>query len=85
MNTTGMDTAPARSDGENARKDQRAAKATCVLYAVFFAMWCIGLFLGLYAKPRMLLGMPLWFTVSCILSYVIICLALLQVIRRYFR
>ena len=58
--------------------------AICVLYALFFILWCFGLILGFMDTMPEVFGMPLWFAVSCVGAYVVICFVLAQVVRRYF-
>ncbi|MCD8140877.1 MAG: hypothetical protein LUE17_14060 [Planctomycetaceae bacterium] len=49
------------------------------LYGGFFAVWCIGLIFGEVwtgpAQPFMA-GMPLWFLIGCVVSFVAVSVAL---------
>ena len=63
-----------------------AERAICLLYAFFFLFWCAGLLLGLRpGPPDMLLGLPLWFIVSCLLAFAAACCGLILVARRHFQ
>lgn len=52
-----------------------------MLYILFFALWCVGLALGeMIPGPEQpaLFGLPLWFMISCVFSYLIVSVALIQ-------
>ncbi len=52
-----------------------------MLYILFFALWCAGLVLGEMlsgSEQPILLGLPLWFMISCVFSYLIVSVALFQ-------
>ena len=71
---------------QNSPRSGGAVRAICLLYAVFFLLWCAGLLLGLgQGRPVMLFGLPLWFSISCVLAFVVVSVALVLVARRYFR
>ncbi len=65
-------------------KARRSINAIFALYVAFFLLWCIGLLLGFMDDMPTVFGMPLWFAVSCVGAYVVICFALVRTIRRYF-
>ena len=71
--------------GAQTRENRRAAGiAIFALYALFFILWCLGLLLGFMDNMPEVFGMPLWFAVSCVGAYVLICFALVRVVRQYF-
>lgn len=73
---------PAPSSG----RERLAELAIIRLYASFFLLWTAGLCAGLFADAETLfLGLPLWFVISAIFSYIVICAALALTVRRYFR
>lgn len=52
-----------------------------MLYILFFTLWCAGLALGeMLPGPEqpVLLGLPLWFMISCVFAYLIVSAALIQ-------
>jgi uncharacterized membrane protein YhdT len=63
-------------------------KTVVVLYLAFFLLWCIGAAIGEFrpaaSQPR-LWGMPLWFAVSCLLSFAGVSAALVLYVRRWLR
>ena len=63
-----------------------AERAICLLYAFFFLFWCAGLLLGLrQGPPVLLLGLPLWFIISCFLAFVAACCGLILLSKRHFQ
>ena len=82
-----MTPAPGREltdSSDQGSRERRPARAMFVLYAAFFFLWCIGLAIGLMDEAPVFFGMPLWFLFSCVFSYVLICFALIRVVRRFF-
>lgn len=60
--------------------------AICLLYVFFFLIWSAGLILGVRQDaPTMLFGLPLWFSVSCVLAFAAACGLLAALVQRYFR
>ncbi len=59
-------------------------RTVVVLYLAFFVVWCLGAVVGEAlpgaAQPS-LLGMPLWFVVSCLLSFAGVAVALIHCVR----
>ena len=67
-----------------AQKNHRASVAIFTLYALFFILWCLGLFIGFMDDMPQVFGMPAWFAVSCVGAYAVTCFALVRVVRRHF-
>ncbi len=63
------------------------ARVILMLYLFFAAIWGLGLVLGLREGMgrAIVLGLPLWFSVSCVFAYIAVSLALVWAVRRYFR
>ncbi len=68
-------------------QSRRAERAVLLLYAFFFLLWCLGLVLAFLPGTggSRILGLPLWFSVSCLIAYGAVCAALAVVAGRYFR
>ncbi len=66
---------------------RHGAFAILLLYAFFAALWGAGLLLGIRGGVgrTMVWGLPLWFAVSCAAAYAVVSVALVWVVRRYFR
>lgn len=63
-------------------------KTAVVLYLAFFSVWCAGAAIGeAWPDPEQpaLWGMPLWFVVSCLLSFLGVSAALIHVVRGWLR
>lgn len=67
-----------------APREKRAELSIFYLYVFFFFMWLVGYLIGLYDSSLNILGMPLWFILSCLLSFVIIVFTLVFTIKRCF-
>lgn len=65
-------------------KERAGEKAIWGLYFFFFVLWAIGYGLGLTENSTLVMGLPLWFVISCIWAFVGVFLALLLVTRRFF-
>lgn len=65
----------------------REALWTLLLYAVYFAWWCVcayGLGGGDVAEYQYVCGLPAWFFCSCIAGYPLLTLLLWLVVHRKF-
>ena len=64
-----------------------SSRAILLLYGLFAAIWCLGLILGLKegVGQSMFGGLPLWFTISCVLAYAVVAVVLALTVRRYFK
>ncbi len=63
-------------------------KTVVVLYCAFFAVWCAGAVIGEMwpgAEQPVLWGMPLWFTVSCVISFLGVSAALVDCVRGWLK
>ncbi|MCT4564447.1 MAG: YhdT family protein [Maledivibacter sp.] len=74
----------------NREKNRILNKEACItigLY-IFFFIWWYGFAYGLGSKDpseySYVLGFPSWFFYSCILGYVVICLLLWFVVKKFF-
>lgn len=65
-------------------RERSGEKAIVALYILFFGLWLLGYWLGLVDPANIILGLPLWFMVSCIWSFIGVFIALLFVSRRFF-
>ncbi|MCH4890863.1 DUF997 family protein [Acidaminobacter sp. JC074] len=66
----------------------KEAKITVGLYIFFFLWWFIlayGIGLKDVSEYKYILGFPSWFFYSCIMGYVMICVLLAFVVKRYFK
>lgn len=77
-------------DDSEPKKETRSpvTKTVCVLYAAFFLVWCAGMALGeLWTGPDQpaLWGMPAWFLVGCVLSFVGLSVVLLRCVRGWLK
>lgn len=66
----------------------KVTKTILLLYLAFFVVWCVGGALG-EARPGAeqpaLWGMPLWFVVSCVFSFLGVAAALVHCVRGWLR
>ncbi len=77
-----------QSSVEGPPKRDSGVRSIVALYLGFFAMWCAGLAIGeMWPGPEqpVLLGMPLWFFVSCLFAFAAVSIALILCVRRYFQ
>ncbi len=65
----------------------RRIRVIAALYIGFFAVWCIGLAVGeAWTGPAQpfVAGVPLWFMIGCVISFVAVSVALAYCLwRRY--
>ncbi len=62
--------------------------AIVALYLAFFAVWCLGAAIGeawTGTEQPLLLGMPLWFVVSCLASFAGVAAALVVLVRGWLK
>ncbi len=77
-----------QESGVSARnRGGKPARTILILYAFFAALWGLGLVLGLREGigQALVWGLPLWFSISCIIAYVAVSLALVLAVRRHFQ
>lgn len=68
--------------------DVASIRSLFILYGVFFLIWLLSLVLGeLLPEDSLpaLWGMPFWFVLGCLISYVAVCAGLIFCVRRYYR
>ena len=65
-------------------KEKAGEKAIWIIYFLFFVVWLGGYWLGLTNYTAAVVGLPVWFAISCLWSFVGVVLALLSVSRRFF-
>ncbi|SHK14044.1 YhdT family protein [Paramaledivibacter caminithermalis] len=74
----------------NKQKNKILNKEACItigLYAFFFIWWyafAYGLGYQEPSKYSYVLGFPSWFFYSCILGYIVICVLLFVVVKKFF-
>ena len=68
-----------------APKQRRATRNILLLYFFFASMWGFGYAWGLYEQtPQLLIGLPIWFLLSCLISFALLLPILYFTIRRDF-
>lgn len=65
-------------------KEKAGEKAIWLIYFLFFVVWFGGYWLGLTDYTTTVMGLPVWFAISCLWAFVGVVLALLYVSRRFF-
>lgn len=75
---------PSAPSPQKTNKEKAGEKAIWFLYVLFFAVWLAGYWLGLSGHTATMLGLPVWFAISCLWAFLGVVLALLYVSRRFF-
>lgn len=65
-------------------KERTGEKAIWLTYLLFFLIWLVGYWLGLTSDTTMFMGLPLWFSISCLWAFLGVIIALFFVSRRFF-
>ena len=65
-------------------KEKAGEKAIWLIYFLFFAVWLGGYCLGLTDYTATVMGLPLWFAISCLWAFAGVVLALFYISRRFF-
>ena len=81
--------APKLTEKEKNRQMKREALISVALYAGFFIWWYFtGYGIAEKGTPETytyVLGLPLWFFLSCICGYVLFCIATIVVVKKFFK
>lgn len=80
--------APILTEKERNRQIRKEAMVSFGLYFAFFCWWYItgyGLGSGDPKKYSYIMGLPLWFFLSCIVGYVGFCIATVVIVRKVFK
>lgn len=73
---------------ERKKQIKKEAIICTVMYIVFFIWWLVtGVGLGSKdpSEYTYILGFPMWFILSCIVSFVLFCIATVVVVKFYFK
>lgn len=74
------------SGSDGGKKQASVTKVVCLLYGAFFGVWCLGAAIGeIWTGPDQpaLWGMPVWFLVGCVFSFVGVSAVLVHFVRRW--
>ncbi len=78
-----------QTDNEKNRQIRREALLSLGLYLAFFVWWYVtGYGIAETGTPETytyLFGLPLWFLLSCIVGYLLFCVATIFTVRRFFK
>lgn len=75
------------SDKEKNKQLNKEALLTIGLYAIFFIWWYAfgyGLSSGDPSNYTYILGLPSWFFVSCVLGWLLVSLAVVVLVKKFF-
>lgn len=76
------------TEGQKHRQMNREALISLALYIFFFLWWYFsgyGLAKGSSEEYTKILGIPLWFFLSCILGWILMCLAVSLIVKKCFK
>ena len=78
-----------KTEFEKNRQIKKEAIASIVLYVVFFLWWYItGYGIAGTGTPETytyVMGLPMWFFLSCVVGYVLFCIASVVVVKKVFK
>ncbi len=81
--------APKLTEKEKNRQMKKEALISVALYVGFFIWWYFtGYGIAEKGTPETytyILGLPMWFFLSCIVGYVLFCIASVIIVRKFFK
>ena len=81
--------APKLTEKERNRQIKREALISVALYVGFFIWWYFtGYGIAEKGTPETymyVMGLPMWFFLSCIVGYVLFCIATIVVVKKFFK
>lgn len=81
--------APKLTEKEKNRQMKKEALISVVLYVGFFIWWYFtGYGIAEKGTPETytyVFGLPMWFFLSCIVGYVLFCIASIVIVRKFFK
>ena len=80
--------APILTEKERSRQIRKEAAVSMILYVAFFLWWYFtgyGLGSGDPKKYTYIMGLPMWFFLSCIVGYVGFCIASVIIVKKVFK
>ncbi|MCI2062032.1 MAG: YhdT family protein [Eubacteriaceae bacterium] len=80
--------APILTEKERSRQIRKEAAVSMILYAAFFLWWYFtgyGLGGGDPKDYTFIMGLPMWFFLSCIVGYVGFCIASVIIVKKVFK
>lgn len=81
--------APNLTEKEKNRQIKKEAKLSVVMYVVFFVWWYVtGYGIAEKGTPETytyVMGLPMWFFLSCIVGYILFAIATVVVVTKFFK